>query len=129
MKRTIAAFLLAPLISASVFIPSAGAAVGVGYSYVVSYILGIPVFLVLRKKKKESHFLYGSLGFVVGSLYVIIPAIPDIRTFDSNGVIAALMFATIGSSVALCFSVIRGPERKRPIQRAIATEAAAPIRV
>ena len=67
-------------------------------------------------KKKESHFLYGSLGFVIGALYVLVPAIPDIRMFDSNGVIAALIFATIGASVAVCFSFIRGPERKCPIQ-------------
>ena len=129
MKRTITAFLIAPLIPAFVFMPGAGDAVSVGYSYAFSYILGVPVFLVLRKKKKESHLLYGSLGFIVGALYVLVPAIPDVRMFDSNGAIAALMFATIGVAVALCFSIIRGPERKRPIQRGTDNDGAAPHRV
>ena len=129
MKRTIAAFMIAPLIPAVVFMPSAGAVVAIGYSYAFSYILGMPVFFLFRKKKRESHLLYGSLGFVIGALYVLVPAISDIRMFDSSGVIASLMFATIGAAVALCFSVVRGPERRRPIQRATDNDGAASRRV
>jgi hypothetical protein len=112
MKRTIAAFIIAPLIPAVLFAAGAGILASIAYSYLFSYVLGIPAFLVLQKKRKESHLMYGMVGLVIGLLYVIIPAAISLHIFDPNALLSALLFGALGASVALSFSAIRGNERK-----------------
>jgi len=110
MKRTVAAFLLAPAVAALLFASSAGLSFALIYSYLLSFVLGLPVFLILRKKKKESHVCYLTAGFVMGAAYILVPAS---FYWSADALIPSLMFGCVGSIVALSFSLIRGNERRR----------------
>lgn len=110
MKRTAAAFLFAPAVAALLFASSAGLTVALVLSYGLSYALGLPVFLVLRRKKKENHVCYLAAGFFMGAVYVLIPALFD---WSVEALIPALMFGCVGAMVALTFSLLRGNERQR----------------
>jgi hypothetical protein len=110
MKRTVAAFIFAPAAAALLFASSAGILVAFVYSYLLSYALGLPVFLVLRRKRKESHVCYLAAGFAMGALYVLVPAL---FAWSVDALIPALMFGCVGAIVALSFSLLRGNERRR----------------
>lgn len=108
MNRTVAAFALAPAVAAAIFSSAAGPSVAFTLSYAVSYICGIPVFLILRKKRCEKHRCYALAGAIFGAAYVITPAILSLNV---EGFIAAGLMAVVGALVALAFSLIRGNER------------------
>jgi hypothetical protein len=109
MKRTVIAFLVAPLVPAAVFVHDAGPTFALVWSYVCTYVFGIPVFLILRKKRKESHIRYTTLGSVCGAAYIF-----AINYAEPVGVLdLALIFALVGAATAFCFSILRGHERKR----------------
>ncbi len=110
MKRTIAAFLVAPLIPAVAYMRSiSGPALAFLYSYLWCYLLGIPTFFLLRKMKKESHVAYTSLAFIFGSILVLHPDLFEGGTLDSQDLIISLVFAAIAGAAGFCFSAIRGP--------------------
>ena len=111
MKRTIIAFAVAPLIPAAVLGASGGFFDLLPYTYVFSYILGLPVFLILKTRKKERHMIYGLSGLLMGSLYVLAPALVSFNLGDPNALLSAFIFGVIGAVVALTFSLIRGDER------------------
>ena len=112
MRRTLLAFLVAPAAAALIFASAAGIAVAFLYSYFFSYVLGVPVFLVLRKKKKETHIYYATAGFLLGALYVLVPAVFDWWMLGREALVAALMFGCVGAAVAISFSLLRGNERR-----------------
>ena len=108
MKRTLAGFLIAPLITMLLFLDTAGFGLSFVMSYTISYIFGIPCMIFLKRKKKESHRLYSALGFVFGASYVIII---NLFYLDLQIIIAAFFFGAIGLLTALCFSLIQGNKR------------------
>ena len=112
MRRTLVAFLVAPAAAAFVFGPLAGAASAIVFSYLFSYVLGVPVFLLLRKLKKESHVCYVAAGFTLGMLYILAPNVFDWRKFGRDIFFTALAFGGVGAAVAISFSLLRGNERK-----------------
>jgi cell shape-determining protein MreD len=99
--------VVAPLIPSIVFFYFAGVMSSFVYSYGVSYVLGIPTFLILRRLKKEEHLYYASAGFILGALYILVSTGPDPQFIS-----VAFSFGLLGFLVALCFSVIRGSERR-----------------
>jgi hypothetical protein len=109
MKRTAIAFLVAPLIPAALFAQSAGFGFSLVWSYACSYVFGIPVFLILRKKKKEGHGHYAVAGSLCGAAYIL--AINFADPVPVLGV--AFLFALVGGATSLCFSLICGHERRR----------------
>ena len=113
MKRTVAAFLIAPAVPAVAFMSSAGLGLGLVISYSLSYVLGIPVFFVLRKIKKETHACYLMAGFFMGAAYILVPAL---FYWSVDALLPALIFGVTGSITALIFSLIRGDKRNRPNQ-------------
>ena len=112
MKRTLVAFLIAPAAAALIFAVYAGVTTAFLFSYLFSYILGVPVFLVLRTIKKENHVCYVAAGFVMGFLYVFIPCLVEWRGLGREMLIAGVMFGCVGFAVAFIFSLLRGHERR-----------------
>ena len=117
MKRTAIAFAVAPLIAAILVMPSAGPILAVVLSYGISYIFGVPVFLVLRHFRQEWHMCYAGAGLVLGVLYTLCTGaksgtIGDVLTVGA-------LFGLVGLLVGLSFSLIRGGERRlaQPIGR------------
>jgi hypothetical protein len=110
MKRTVIAFLVAPLVPTLAFAHDAGFTGSFIWSYLCSYIFGIPVFLVLRKRKKESHLIYAMFGLALGALYIVAINLSDLH---AETLALAAIFGVVGAVTALCFSLIRGHETKR----------------
>ena len=117
MKRTAIAFAVAPLIAAVPVMGSAGPMLSLVFSYGVSYVVGVPVFLVLRHFRQEWHLYYAGAGVALGVLYTLCTGaisgtIGDVLTVGT-------MFGVLGLLVGLTFSLIRGGERRlaQPIGR------------
>lgn len=110
MKRTIAAFIAAPSIPSVYFIPHAGAELAFGLTYFLSYLLGVPAFLFLRRIKQETHLNYALAGFVMGASYILLQALFE---WFTGALLLVLMFGCVGSLTALVFSLLRGNERVR----------------
>lgn len=108
MKQTPVAFLLAPLIPAVVFAHDAGPVSSVALSYFWSFVIGLPVFLILRRIKREYHLCYAVVGFSLGFLAFF--AQGDMGSKDT--LLAGFLFGLIGFAVSISFSLIRGRERK-----------------
>ena len=111
--RTILAFAIAPSIPAIIMcITDVPSSFYFAYSYIASCLPGIPAFLILKKKNKESHLAYAVTGFASGALLMMLMNI--MHLFNPGMIKAALVFGVCGAMVALLFSVIRGPERRLP---------------
>ena len=110
MKRTTIAFAVAPLVAAILVMPVAGPMLSLVLSYGVSYLFGVPVFLILRYFRKEWHLCYGGAGFALGALYTLCTGAMS----GTIGDVLALgtMFGVLGLFVSLSFSLIRGGERR-----------------
>jgi drug/metabolite transporter (DMT)-like permease len=117
MKRTIAAILIAPLIPALFYMVYEPSLFYLFYSYFLSWILGIPTILILKKLKKERHWIYGLIGFLGGMLYIVAPSIFARYSLYTDGLVAAILFGTYGFITALCFSFIQGKKNQKFKQR------------
>lgn len=107
MKRTPLAFLAAPLIPALLTWTAAGPMLAILLSYFWSLLFGVPVFLVLRKLKRERHLCYATAGFAYGLLFIVLQG-----SLEQSSIAAGLFVSTLGLAVALAFSLIRGRERQ-----------------
>lgn len=121
MKRTICAFLVAPLAAGITGVTIMAMARGetqqarlgnafVAFSF-VSYLLsltfGTLVFLVLQFLKRESIFSYSLCGIAGGALYGFPSAVIQGISWS-----AFLFFSLLGFSVALTFALIRGKPKQ-----------------
>lgn len=104
MKRTLLAFALVPLVLAAVLYRDAGAFLAVAYAYALTYLFGIPLFLFLKRRRKETHASYALAGGVSAGVLALV-------LFQGVISLIALM-AAVGALEGLCFSLIRGQERK-----------------
>ena len=132
--RTVFAYLLAPWVAAiavSVMtIPDGLHAAGqmlfisAYVSYLISWVVGTVVFLILRKMKKETikhYFLTGAASGIVILLFFLASSSGGTLI---ESILSALYFAFLGGSVAMAFALIRGP--KRSIQSELSTPFARP---
>jgi hypothetical protein len=105
MNRTTLAFALAPLVFVAVLYHDAGALIAFVYSYMLTYLFGIPTFLFLKRRKKETHFRYAFCGAIAAGVLAM---------FLFEGVLRLIViFAAVGATEGFCFSLIRGNERKK----------------
>jgi len=111
MNRTLLAFIIAPLIPTAALLHDAGPAIALVYSYVLTYLFGVPVYLTLKKKKKESHIRYLICGAVCAALIFVGMFFAD-GARDPKLLLVASMLAVVGGLEGLCFNVIRGDEKK-----------------
>jgi hypothetical protein len=111
MNRTVLAFGLAPLVSAVAIIREAGPLIALVYAYVLTYLLGVPVFLILKKKKKETHTRYALFGALAAALVGVAIFVFG-GTSEPKLLLLPLMLAAVGAIEGLCFSWIRGDEKK-----------------
>lgn len=111
MKRTTIAFAVAPLVAAILVMPFAGPILSLVFSYGLSYVFGVPVFLVLRHFHREWHLCYAGAGFTFGVLYTLCTGAVSGTRGDLLTV--GTMFGMLGLLVGLSFSLIRGDERIR----------------
>lgn len=110
MRRTFLAFVIAPLVPAIVLIRDAGPAIALVYAYVLTFLFGVPVFLTLKRKKKESHICYLTCGAAsAASVMIVIFLINGAR--DPRLLPLSLVLALVGAVEGLCFSAIRGNEK------------------
>ena len=122
MNRTTLAFAVAPLILVVALYRDAGALIAFTYPYVLTYLFGIPAFLFLRRRKKETHLRYAFCGAITAGVLALV--------LFQGVVFLMFIFAAIGAAEGLCFSLIRGSERKMPIQPPqTTTGSSAPSRV
>ena len=108
--KTAFAFVAAPTVPALALGMGVGSLSILPYSYAFSLLLGLPVFFVLRAKRKETDQNYMIAGLACGFGYVVIPAVLT-AMIDTNALLAAGIFAGIGAVTALTFSLIRGNEK------------------
>jgi hypothetical protein len=109
--KTSLAFLIAPVVPALAVGLGVGALSILPYSYAFSLLLGLPVFFILRSKRKETNRNYIIAGILCGFGYVAVPAIVT-QMIDLNALFAASIFAGIGATTAITFSIIRGNEKR-----------------
>ncbi len=111
MNRTILAFLIAPAFPA-IWMSATDilSFFYFGYSYICSYVIGVPGFLLLRKFKIEFHWTYALSGFLGGIIIIILI---NVNYINSGIFLPALVFGGFGLIVALVFSLVRGSERIR----------------
>ena len=95
------------MIPAAVTVRDAGLLVAVVLAYLWTLLFGMPTFLVLRRFKRERHWIYGTAGFFLGAGFVIVQG--AVSTGEAR--LAALV-GVLGATTALAFSLIRGTERK-----------------
>ncbi|MBS0632962.1 MAG: hypothetical protein JSS11_13685 [Verrucomicrobia bacterium] len=114
MARTGIAFLVAPLVSAAAIVHDAGPLIAGVYAYVISYFFGIPLFLILRRKKKESYLCYAAGGAASAAL-VALPIVIGSGVWPFMAILAG-----IGAIEGLCFRSIRGPRISGPKDAATA---------
>ncbi len=107
MRRTVIAFIAAPLVPALLFVYSAGPFLALTLSYFWAYLLGLPAFFLLRRFARERHDLYALIGFSIGFLFIFVQA-----PLTGSQFLGALAIGATGAITALAFSLIRGPERK-----------------
>ncbi|HXC02229.1 MAG TPA: hypothetical protein VNU49_06220 [Opitutaceae bacterium] len=107
MKRTLIALIVAPLIPAVLFAHDAGPILSLLLSYFWSFVFGLPVFFILRRIRKEYHICYALAGFSLGFLALLLQGAIHI-----SEIYGAYLFGLLGLAVALCFSLIRGKERR-----------------
>jgi O-antigen/teichoic acid export membrane protein len=110
-RRTFAAFLLVPLIPAVALVHDAGPWIALVYSYVLTYVFGIPVFLVLRRAHKETHFRYILCGAISASSVMLAIYFMNYAHNESLLAIAGIL-GFIGAIEGYCFSAIRGKDRR-----------------
>jgi hypothetical protein len=110
MIRTLLAFALVPLVPAAAIIRDAGPLIALVYAYFLTYLFGVPAFLVLRKKKKESHVGYALCGAAAAASVGIILFVLG-GGFEPALLLFALVLAGVGAVEGLCFSLIRGHEK------------------
>ena len=126
--RTVIAYIVAPavastivaIVGASVRPPGEGpswiAAFGQYFfvasvsSYAISYTVGTLAFVVLRKMRRESFWIYGAIGGTLGFLYGVIIGVVD--GFSLERIAAAAFFALLSSSVSVTFALSRSNEER-----------------
>ena len=111
MNRTLLAFIIAPLVPAIALMRDAGPAIALVYAYVLTLVFGVPVFLVLKRKKKESHVRYLLCGAVSAAAVMVGIFLIDGAT-EPKLLLLSLLLAVVGAVEGLCFSAIRGNEKK-----------------
>ena len=126
--RTILAFLLAPAVTpliysifAASFRPPGEGPTWIGSfvqhlflaavdSYLISYTVGLIVFLILRKLKRESVKIYACSGAIAGFLSIMITFFG--QPITKNHLLGGGLFALFGLLVSTSFALIRGTDRK-----------------
>ena len=127
--RTFLAYLIAPgaaaIIATFLFGPSWDILLAACVvSYPISWALGTIAFLILKKTKKEEKKCYAIAGAVLGALLPFAFSIghkPDIEI-----IFVSLLYAFLGSFVAVTFILIRGPQEVHP--DGVVNDEAAPHR-
>jgi hypothetical protein len=122
--RTVVAFLIAPLaapiiygVVAATMRPLGNGPTWIGsfrqwfalvglISYGISYAIGIPAFLCLRRMHRESVLAYAAIGGVVGFLYL--PVINGFIGLSLELVAISIIFALLGVTVGMSFGLIAG---------------------
>jgi sensor histidine kinase YesM len=124
MKRTIVAFLVAPLLPA--LVPAwllhehnpdrtfvAGWIVLLVALYFLQVIVGMPAYFLARTKRRHVWFylLVGSLGLAV--MYAVASAFsPKINSGIAELILQISYFAVLGSSIGLVFWLIARPDKR-----------------
>ena len=125
--RTVVAFLVAPAMAPTIYSIIAATRrpsgegptwqgsfgqwfvlVGV-ISYGISYVIGIPVFICLRRIRRETMLAYSMIGGIVGFLYL--PIINGFIGLTPELVVISFFFALLGASVGASFKLIAGRTR------------------
>lgn len=109
MSRTFLAFAVAPLVPAVLLVRDAGPMIAGVYSYFLTYLFGVPLFLFLRLKKKESHARY-ALGGAASAASVGL-VIFLLNWAEPKLLLLTAILSAAGAIEGLCFSAIRGREK------------------
>jgi hypothetical protein len=109
MLRTTLAFVLAPLVPASVLVRDAGPAIAVIYAYSLTYLFGFPLFFYLRKQRRESHASY-TLGGATSAGTIGLGLFALTKAQEPKLLVFAALLTAVGAVEGLCFSLIRGPK-------------------
>ncbi|HZZ19275.1 MAG TPA: hypothetical protein VFE25_07900, partial [Opitutaceae bacterium] len=75
-------------------------------SYVLSYVIGIPACIWLRRLHKESMIAYASISGIAGFLYL--PVINAFRGISPELIAVSFIFAVLGATVGVSFSLLAG---------------------
>lgn len=113
MIRTGLAFLITPLISAAIIMRSAGPEFALIDAYGLTCFFGVPLFLMLRWKKRETYVCYASGGAMAAALVLGLILIPAFD-FQPAAFVVVLVLSGIGAIKGLCFRAIRGPRIGEP---------------
>ena len=127
--RTVLAYLIAPLVAATFATFVSGPSWDLFFascivSYPISWVLGTVAFLILKRIKKEEKKYYVIAGAILGALLPFAFSIghkPDIEI-----IFVSLLYALLGSFVAVTFILIRGPQKVHP--DGVVNDEAAPHR-
>lgn len=108
MIRTSIAFLVSPLVLAAVIIGLAGPWLAGFYAYSLSFLFGMPLFFVLKWKKKESYFCYAVGGTASATLVGLVIISQSGAPVIDMILVSMFSAGIIGALEGLCFRAIRG---------------------
>jgi hypothetical protein len=107
MPRTVLAFVLSPLVPALAIVRDAGPALAFAYAYFLTYLFGLPLFFVLRKRKRESHASY-AIGGAASAACVGLGLFVLSKAQEPKLLVVAAFLSAVGAIEGMCFSLIRG---------------------
>jgi peptidoglycan/LPS O-acetylase OafA/YrhL len=114
MKRTILAAIVAPILPALiVMMLDQASSFYLIYSYILTGFVGLPTVYILKKMKKERHWIYGLIGLLGGMGFIVAFSIADLSNFFPEGFLASLLFGGFGLITALTFSFIQGKKNQK----------------
>jgi hypothetical protein len=121
-SKTIVGFLIAPATAPAIYgvVAATGRPRGEGptwfgsfgqwfmfvgvVSYVLSYVVGIPACICLRRLRRESIVTYGGVSGITGFLYL--PVINGFRGISAELVVVSCIFALLGATVGVTFYLV-----------------------
>ena len=110
MIRTSLAFLVSPLVLAVLIVPVAGPLIAGFYAYFLSFLFGVPLFFLLRRRKRESYLCYAIGGAASATLVGVVIISESGSPLGDMLLVAMFSAGLVGALEGLCFRAIRGPQ-------------------